>query len=122
MAREFYRLSRAWYGPATLSTAGYVDEIMLSGEDGGEIAIRWYELGKAFVPRLEVFDDAWRALAGLPELIAALGEANDKNVTPDAVCRLLVRLGFQDVTPVDDDKRADLEAKMIQLIAEARGR
>lgn len=66
------------------------------GGASGEMAMQWYRLGGNVAPTLEIFDDAWSALATMPDLIAALGERDDQNITPQAFCELLLSLGFVD--------------------------
>lgn len=119
--RTFVHLSRAWYGPANIRTDRYVDEVMLGFHlAGGEIAMRWYELSGRATPKLELFNDSFRALSQMPDLISALADADNVDFTPDEFCRLLVRLGFRDETPVDDERQASLEKKIRALVASER--
>lgn len=119
--RTFIHLSRAWYGPSSLAMADYVDEVMLGfHEAGGEIAMRWYVLSNTPTPRLELFNDSFRALAQMPDLVQALAEADNVDFAPDEFCWMLSRMGFRDATPIDDDKHADLKRRIEALIAEAR--
>lgn len=119
--RTFIHLSRAWYGPANIRTNRYVDEVMLGFHlAGGEIAMRWYELSGKAVPKLELFNDSFRAFSQMPDLIAALADADNVDFTPGEFCFLLVRLGFRDETPVDEDRQAALEEKIRALVAAER--
>lgn len=122
--RGFSHVGRAWYA-SQLATERHIDEVMFGlycpdGGTSGEMAMRWYDLGRDKAPRLEAFDDAWSALAQFPDLIAALGEIDGRNITPEDFCRLLIRLGFRDDTPVDDEKRAKLEESLRRHIASAK--
>lgn len=81
-----------------------VDEVMVGfyepeGGTAGEFAVRWRSIGLPEpTPSLEVFDDAWAALARMPELVHALAQYDGQNITPEALCRLLLELGFKDFT------------------------
>lgn len=105
--KGFHQLSRAWYGK--LSGAfqgerpGTVDVIMVGfyhpqGGTTGEFAVRWFPVGSSLTPHLEVFDDAWHALANMPELISAMAEIDGQNIAPDKFSDLLKSLGFTDMT------------------------
>lgn len=81
--RGFYHLSEAWYGPSNLQNSQYTDEVNFgffcpSGGTSGEMCLRWQRLGDKNVPKLECFSDAWHTLASFTDLIAAMGELDDK--------------------------------------------
>jgi hypothetical protein len=115
--RAFIHLSRAWYAQANLAGQKYVDEVWFTDGSGAELLVRWYALGGgAPAPRLEVFDDSWAALARLSDVIVLLAEADGKNIPPDVFCRALVRAGFRDDTPIDDERKTSLEAKIRALV------
>src|SRR5947208_395721 len=93
--RAFFHVSRAWYG-YQIKMADYADEVILGfyspdGGTSGEMRMRWYELGRSLTPRLEVFNNAWHALAQMQDLLTALADADNQDITPDELCRLLVR-------------------------------
>lgn len=99
----FVHHARTRWNPSVPLIDGAQDEISVTVHDAadaieGEFAIRWYDLNGVWVPRLEVFDDCWRALARLPELIALLGDLNNASVSPLALCDHLTAIGFQDIT------------------------
>jgi hypothetical protein len=108
--KGFYHLSRAWYGKPSLDAmnkVGVVDEVMfgyfsLDGGTSGEMSMRWMEVGNEIVPRLEVFDDGWSALARLKDsVIDKLGEVDSERITPEEFCEMLEECGFKDLTPTE---------------------
>ena len=108
--RGFTWTGQAWYGKSALSHLNYTDEVTIGyyAEDGGtsgEFSIRWIPLSGESVPKLEVFNDGWHALATMPDLIAALSEADDQNITPAQLCEVLLSLGFRDRTERRDQGR-----------------
>lgn len=120
--RKFIHLGRAWYGPANLTVDRYVDEIWFGfDEQPGELMMRWYQLGAgAPSPRLEVFNDSFRVLMACSDMLEVLAEHNGKDFTPDEFCRLLLRLGFRDETPVDEERHESLKDKIQKLIESER--
>jgi len=81
------------YDPITIMIGFYSP----GGGTSGEFAIRWRDIGLAApVPRLEVYDDGWSALANMPELIAALAEIDGQNATVDKIVELLKSLGYEE--------------------------
>jgi hypothetical protein len=63
------------------------------------MTIAWYYVGNKLTPKLEVFQDGWFALAQFPDLIAELALLDDKNPSPAVMAEVLVKCGFEDVTP-----------------------
>ncbi len=105
--RAFTHLARAWYAethPRLGLADRVVDEVMFGWyvPDGGaraQMAMRWYQLGNGPpTPRLEVFCDAWHALATFGDVIAALAPHDDHDITPEEFCAILVACGFEDWT------------------------
>ena len=101
--RAFYWSSHAWYAKANGYTR-YNDEINFGmyhkdGGTTGEMTIKWQELGGNLVPKLAVFDDAWKILSEFKDVIDELGKVNNLNVSPDEVVNILLKCGFQDFTP-----------------------
>lgn len=106
--RTFYIHGQSWYAKALANDRDFVEEIMFGlsaltddgEEDGtvGEMALRWVSLGGKNVPRLDAFDDSWRVLADMPEIVQYLGSVNDKNITPEDFAKALIGLGFVDKT------------------------
>ena len=107
-ARGFYHLSRAWYGKANLKfEPDLIDQVMFGfypdgGGTSGEMAMRWTSIGRSPVPRLEVFSDAWSALAQFSDVVAELGKLDSTDPSPTEFCALLLRCGFKDKTPTRD--------------------
>lgn len=99
--RAFIHFGRAWYARYNNHLDGMIDTVNFgdwhTDGSGNSAAMTWYAQG----PRLEVFSDAWECLAGMPDLIATLGNMNNYNVTPLEFCELLLALGFEDRTPAD---------------------
>lgn len=104
--RGFYHLSRAWYGEVILENHAhdFVDEVMFGyysggGGTSGEMRMLWRNLGGKPTPQLEVFSDAWSALATFGDVIAELGKRD--GITPPDFCALLLACGFTDLTPAE---------------------
>ena len=69
------------------------------GGASGEFAIRWRDIGLAFLsPRLECYDDGWSALANMPDLIAALAEIDGSSPSLNDVVGMLKDLGYREWT------------------------
>ncbi len=97
--------NEAWYfEKAGRLPAPYTAEVILSASygdgsvDGGEVSLRWQELGGKSVPSLHAFDDGWRFLADNPALITWLGTWAERAPSPQQVIRDLLALGFVDET------------------------
>jgi len=109
--RKFVHLSKAWYAGSALSHAEYTDEINMGKywDDGstiGEITLRWYNVGVHNCPKLEAFEDSWKALKEFQDLIDKLSEIDGTNPSPETICNLLLSLGIEDVTPINSPYRA----------------
>ena len=90
---------REYYISALFTAPDATDEIYFGlyspdGGTSGEMCMRWYQLGAENAPRLEAYDDAWSALATMPDLIAELAKRDNWNITPAAFCEILIELGF----------------------------
>jgi hypothetical protein len=101
--REYILLSEAFYAETTLRDADYVDEVNFQlashgGGTAGEMTIRWYRVGGFLSPRLECYDDAWAVLGTFKDVIDAMAEVDNQNITPKQFCQLLDKLGFVDGT------------------------
>lgn len=118
--RGFHHLSRSWYGASILADMeGVQDEITFglmdpNGGTEGEMTMQWVDLGNRVVPKLTAFYDSWRVLAGFPDLIANLGEADGENISPEHFREMLKECGFTDLTkkinPQDDPKSSRVAA------------
>jgi hypothetical protein len=66
----------------------------------GELSLVWHDLGTwGFVPKLEVFDDAWLALYQCgQEFLRILAENNSKSLTKEEMKVKLLEIGFVDDT------------------------
>ncbi|WP_321943811.1 hypothetical protein [Paraburkholderia tropica] len=87
----------------------FADEVMFGvGPPGGqvtcgEMAVRWYPLHNLLCPRLEVFDDGWRVLSTVGDVLERMGRVSasrNNAIAPTAFCALLEAGGFVDRTPV----------------------
>lgn len=103
-ARGFHHLKAAWYGDQPDQYDGYADEIEFGMDypDGsaarGALILRWYTIGGNDVPQLQAFDDAFPLLAAFADVLAALANCDDANLTPLQFCDLLRLHGFTDLT------------------------
>jgi hypothetical protein len=85
-----------------LAKSNQTGEFMVSldapgGGTYGEFAIVWYELGGQPFPRIEAFNDAWKALASRPDLLRAFGAMSERT-TQATIAGVLASLGFVDKT------------------------
>lgn len=103
--RTFTQLSKAWY-KNQLQWSEYMDVVLIGiyhpeGGTSAEFKVVWEYLGGEAVPRLCVYDDAWGALPHFSDLLKAMEDLDDKNVTPGDFCKLLVSLGIEDATETE---------------------
>lgn len=106
MKRGFYHLSKAWYNKVALEKAKYKDEVLFGiycdeGGTDGEMSVRWYDLANKSTPKLECFDDAWLVLSQLKDVIDEMAKVDSQDINPEEFCRLLLRCGFEDLTPTE---------------------
>ncbi len=102
--KGFSQYSKAWYSKGQPLANNQIDKLNISliNEDDVEVSsfiIEWGELSGNVVPRLKVFDDAWRALSLMPELIQYMASIDDCNKPIDDFVKDLIDLGFIDKTP-----------------------
>lgn len=64
----------------------------------GEMSMVWYPLDHRLVPKLEVFDDAWKALNSFPDVLDELARVDSNNMTEDEFVTILKRCDFKDLT------------------------
>lgn len=108
--RGFHVTAEAWYSKSP-STAPDKPEIMfglyaISGGTRGEMSIKWHELAGKSVPRLEVFDDGWKVLYTFADVLEAMANEDNRNITPKQFCDILMRCGFKDLTERDRKEAA----------------
>lgn len=116
--RMFIWSSRAWYAKAM---GDKHQEIMFGmyhpeGGTSGEMGMRWKELSGRQVPQLQVFDDAWSALALFTDVIEKLGEEDGENITPEQFIEILLSCGFVDDTDYKSPYEPDETELRKQLI------
>ena len=98
--KHFYCSNLAWYADANKINKpeimiGYFNpDLMIDGE----FSIKWIDLGNESVPRLEAFNDSWKALFGMPELISALAKIDHRKYTQQQIMDILLSLGYEDHT------------------------
>lgn len=98
--KHFYCSNLAWYADANKINK---PEIMIgySNPDlmiDGEFSIKWIDLGSDLSPRLEAFNDSWKVLHEMPELINALSGIDSKRYSQRQMMDLLLSLGYEDHT------------------------
>ena len=72
-----------------------------NGGTSGEMFIRWEQVGNKRHPQLQVFDDAWSALALFGDLLQKMSEVDNHNISEASFVELLKSCGFEDMTPYD---------------------
>lgn len=104
--RAFTHLNRSWYS-AYGRDMSVIDQVMFGyyspeGGTSGEMAMRWYDLGgDAPAPRLEVYGDAWHALSTFADVVTALAEHDNDDISPAYFCAMLTVCGFVDRTETE---------------------
>lgn len=111
MANRFIHITRAYYANSLRASwpRYQFDEINIVLEDPDcEFFVRWYRheyVDRSVSVRLEMFDDAWRALTEIPELCELFADKDstrrDEPLFPDEFCAELVDMGFEDATPTE---------------------
>jgi len=110
--KQYIITSQAWYASTALNTTDHVDDVNFGfysprGGTSGEMSVCWHNLGEKWeggnkvihvAPRLECYNDAWHALAQFKDVIDAMAEVDDQDITPQEFCHLLERCGFVDAT------------------------
>ena len=94
--REYRWTERAWY--ADVADHPAVSLMISEGHYHGEILCEWIPLGSRMVPRLTVYNDAWYALALVPDLVAELAKIGSEYISTSHFVAMLDRLGFVDCT------------------------
>jgi hypothetical protein len=101
--RGYIRSDRAYYAEANAIKRPEIS-VGLYGLDGGtagEFTVMWVESSSAseeLIPLIQIYDDAWRALAAMHDLIDELVKHNDRGISDDEFSDILDRLGFRDLT------------------------
>lgn len=96
--RAFYWSTKAYYHQPDMQPEVMFGMFHSDGSTSGEMAMRWKSLGGKPVPRLQVFNDAWSALALFPDLIERLGDLDSEVITEEEFVKLLLDCGFEDIT------------------------
>ena len=113
--RSFIHFDRAWYAEKNRAVANYewIDDITLVIDNmPGEVHIEWIIIGgMTCAPRLVSFNDSWKLLAAMPDVIALLATLDGQNVQPVTLCTMLEKMGFVDATeivnPAENEERDD---------------
>ena len=100
MRKGFHATYRAYYAG---STGEDEPEIMIGdypkgGGTHGEFAIRWKMLGDDWCPYLHAYDDSWKVLSEMQDLMMLLANYNNKSITPDQLIKELIALHYVDLT------------------------
>jgi len=95
--------SEATYAESSLHVMNCVENIMFGyyhpkGGTTGEMSMTWQVLGKDLVPYLKCYDDAFEALSTFKNVINAIAELDNKNMTPMQFREILDHCGFKDET------------------------
>lgn len=96
--RAFHWSTRACYHHPNRQPEVMFGMFHSDGSTSGEMAMRWVSLGNKLVPQLQVFDDAWSALALFSDLIERLGEVDNEVITEREFVNILLGCGFEDIT------------------------
>lgn len=117
--RKFYWTRKAWY--ADSADANEITFGNYDAEPFGEMVMKWHNLGGGPLPaRLEVFEDAWAALAEFKDLLDELAKVNRKNISQEQFVEILKKCGFSDATPYERPKEysKDPDAEQLERIEE----
>lgn len=100
--KQYIVSHEAWYASSRNTCQ---NEVMFgyyspNGGTSGEMAMRWHNLCASHqrTPRLEVYNDGWHALATFKDVLDALAEVDDVDITPKQFCTILDECGFVDAT------------------------
>lgn len=98
--RGYYRFSKAWYATDRDVERSTVMLGMYYPDNGtiGEISLEWETIGDQKVPVLTAYDDSWKVLPKLGDLMKEMARWNDKNITEEQFVQLLNKTGFTDLT------------------------
>lgn len=112
LIRGFIHLNEAWYADTCkVNYPRTIDDVMIGLYDpdgvGGttrEFRVEWVDLSSSarkrdITPRLTMFDDSWKLLSLWPDFWAEMVKEDSKDIPPEAFCRMLLELGFKDLTP-----------------------
>lgn len=64
------------------------------GGTSGEMSIYWKNLLGDYVPCLHCYDDGWSTLAQFKDVIDAMAEHDNKNISINDFCKMLESCGF----------------------------
>jgi Lar family restriction alleviation protein len=116
--KGFIQFSKAWYNHIhSGADSRFIDDITIGfyveeepGEFGttGEFTLEWKQNtsneDKPFVI-LKVHNDSWKTLSEMPEVLMMLSALNDTHPTSDEIAKMLIELGFTDMTPTKGPDR-----------------
>lgn len=118
----------AWSLSRQGQNGGLRDEVLFGfydpdGGSSGELSMRWRSLSQAgherSLPYLHGWNDGWHALFQFQDVLAALAEVDEEDITPQEFCRILDRCGFTDLTG-ERKKEEEEEARETQFAEAAR--
>jgi hypothetical protein len=101
--RAFCHGKRAYWRSERTRPRGELDVVYFGfyspkGGTSGEMVMQWKEVGGKPTPQLKAFCDSWHALNEMKDLLAALAEVDDEDISPERFCKMLLDLGFKDRT------------------------
>lgn len=114
MKIKFIQSSRAWYGKTALKNRDYYDDIMIQLYDDSdelvcEFCVEFHDLNGP-TARIAAFDDSTQALLACNDMVQAMSDT--KGWTPNAFVKLLIRLGYEDITPEFQDSGGKVKMEM----------
>mgnify|MGYP001390754306 FL=1 len=114
--REFYWTNKAWYCVENKPNEVMFGLFYKDNGTSGEMAMKWQNLSEKDVPQLQVYNDAWSALATFKDVLDKLAEHDDEDITPEEFIAILKECGFKDRTAYDlpDEMKKDKEAIKLQ--------
>ena len=116
--RAFVWTNKAWCDNTTDGSQEIIFGLYHpEGTTSREMSMIWDRLAGGLCPQLQVFDDAWSALASFTDVIAKLSEKDDENITPEQFIKILLSCGFVDDTAYNSPYEPKETALRKELIA-----
>jgi hypothetical protein len=121
--KGFYRSCKAFYAATTPLRDGVLCDIMvgdyaLEGGTVGEFALEWKQLGDSIIPQLRAWDDSWKVLSTMPELLKVLARSDGKHISEEQMAAHLISLGYKDLTPYPKEKSLEQD-EFLNLVGNA---
>jgi len=99
--RKFSQDSATYSGRMAIEENDYEDEITIMLYDEktnliGEITVQWVLSDAQVIPKMTVFNDAWKALSKCYDLIGLLSQHDNEKTSPEQFRKYLIDLGFEE--------------------------